>query len=232
MMAASINPKSVFARSASLAALFLAIILLLWLGLRAWHPSAAAYPDQGIEVSAAQAVVDWRKVRADGVNFAYLSATSGDADRDARFADNWQAAAAAGIRRGAVHHYHLCRLARDQATNFIATVPCEPDELPAAVDLDLETSCATRPSRSVLIGELATFIRMVEAHTEKPMVIRVTRDFESEYAVSRAIDRPLWLSSMILSPSYGERPWIMWRANSLRSVDGISGNTAWSVVRP
>jgi lysozyme len=226
------TPRSILNRVGIALAALLALALLIWVGLRSWHPSSSTFPDQGIEVSAAQGEVDWRKVRADGVSFAYLSGTSGDAERDPRFAENWQASAAAGIKRGALHHFHLCRLARDQATNFIATVPREANELPAAVDLDLEASCATRPARSVLIGELATFIRMVEAHTEKPMVIRLSRAFENEYQVSRAIDRPLWLISAILSPSYGERPWIMWQANSNRSVDGVSGAIAWSVVRP
>ena len=84
----------------------------------------------------------------------------------------------------------------------------------------------------MLVEEVATFIRMVEAHTEKPMVIRLSRAFETEYAISRAINRPLWLSSPLLTPSYGERPWIMWRANPVRAVDGLTGTTGWSVVRP
>ncbi len=226
------TPKSLFARSGTILAILFALGLIGWFSLRAWHPGTSSYPDQGILAGAAQGEVDWRKVHADGVAFAYLSSTSGDSDRDATFAANWQSTAAAGIRRGAVHHYHLCRLARDQATNFIATVPREADELPAALDLDLANSCAARPARSVLIGELATFIRMVEAHTEKPMIIRVSRAFDNEYEVSRAIDRPLWLISPILSPSYGARPWIMWQANANRSVDGVNGSAAWSVVRP
>ena len=208
------------------------IALLIWLGARAWHPSTSTYPQQGLEVSAEQGPVDWPKVKAAGAEFAYLQATLGDTEHDPRFAENWQASAAVGLTRGAVHRFHLCRVARDQATNFIATVPREPAELPAAIDLDLETSCAARPARSVLIQEVATFIRMVESHTEKPMIVRVSRAFENEYAISRAIDRPLWLTSLLLTPSYGERPWIMWRANPARAVDGLTGTTGWSVVRP
>ena len=214
------------------AAALVVLALLLWWGSRVWHPSEDSYPQQGVEVNAAQGKVDWPLVKAAGADFAYIEATRGDSERDAQFAENWQGSAAAGIPRGALHRYNLCRLARDQATHFITTVPREADELPAAIDLDFDEACTSRPDRAVLLQELATFIRMAEAHVEKPLVIRISRAFDKEYAVSRAIDRPLWLTSFLLTPSYGERPWIMWRANASRSVEGLTGTTGWSVVRP
>ncbi len=212
-------------------AVIVAILLLLWLGLRTWHPGRSTYPQQGVDVSEAQGEIDWSKVRSDGSDFAYITATSGDADRDAQFAENWRTSAAAGIKRGAVHHYRLCKLAAEQATNFISTVPREAYELPAVVDLDNDPTCPNPPSRTVVVQELAIFIKAVEAHTEKPMILRVSRAFENEFAVSRAINRPLWLSSFLFAPSYGERPWVMWRANGSRTVDGIAGSVGWSVVR-
>jgi lysozyme len=210
----------------------LALFLLCWLVGRYWHPSRSSFPQQGVDLSAAQGKIDWIKAHEDGVDFAYILATDGDADRDPLFSENWQASAAAGVRRGPLHHYNLCRLAADQATNFIATVPREAAELPATLDLDLGNTCTTLPSRSVVVQEVAAFIRAVEAHTEKPVIVRVSRDFEKEFAVSRAIDRPLWLSSFLLTPSYGERPWLIWRANGSRAVSGINTPVSWSVVRP
>jgi lysozyme len=210
---------------------FLALILTV--SLRNYHPGLATYPQQGVDVSAAQGDIDWVRVHKDGASFAYLLATSGDAEKDPRFADHWETSRAAGLKRGAVHHYDLCRLAQDQATNFIATVPRDSTALPPVVDLDLEEGCTTRPARSVVVSEVAAFIRAVEAHSEKPAILRVSRAFESEFAISRAIDRPLWLSSFLFTPSYGERRWLMWRANSSAAVDGIEqGRVSWSVVRP
>ncbi len=214
------------------AVMALATILLAWAGSRYFRPSLSSYPQQGIEINAEAGPVLWPKIKAAGASFAYVEATEGDLGRDSLFAENWQATAAAGLKRGAIHKFDLCRLARDQATNFISTVPRESYALPAVIDLELSPSCMSKPARSVVVQEIAAFIRMVEAHTEKPMIIRVSRPFEEEYAVSRAIDRPLWLSSFLLTPSYGERPWIMWRANETRAVDGINGVTGWSVVRP
>jgi lysozyme len=203
------------------------LALLLWLGGR-----ASSYPLQGVDVSAKLGKIDWAKVKADGANFAYILATSGETDPDPAFEDNWKESAAAGLRRGAIHRYDLCRLAHDQATSFIATVPREIAELPVVISLDVDGKCKLPPGRDVVVQEVASLVKAIEAHSEKSVILRISRAFETEFALSRAINRPLWLDSFFLTPSYGERAWIMWEANGSRSVDGISQPVPWSVLRP
>jgi lysozyme len=72
---------------------------------------------------------------------------------------------------------------------------------------------------------------MVEAHAGQPAMLYITREFEEHYRVSEAIARPLWLRGLVLPPTYGARPWVMWQASNFRSVDGISGRVDWNVVR-
>jgi lysozyme len=204
----------------------------LWLFATSWAPARADYPVQGIDVSQRQGAIDWRKARADGVDFAYIRATHGARSRDGRFADNWQAAREAGVRRGAYHVYSLCHLANDQATRFIATVPREADALPAAIDLALTPDCTARPDRSIVLRELALFIQMVEAHGGKPAILYLTQEFDDAYQISGAIDRSLWLRRTGLAPSYGTHPWVLWQANPHRRVDGIDGPVDWNVLRP
>jgi lysozyme len=210
---------------------FLIIAALMFFYTRSWTPSRASYPVQGIDVSHHQGTIDWNRVRADGVEFAYIKATEGADMRDARFTENWRGANQAGIKRGAYHFFTLCRLARDQAENFIALVPRDADALPYALDLEFGGNCSARPARAVILAEITTFIQMVEAHSEKPMVLYMTKEFEDEYKVSEAIDRSLWLRSIFFPPDYATHPWVMWQASNLRAVDGISGSVDWNVVR-
>jgi lysozyme len=198
---------------------------LFWFAV-SWRPNLAAYPIQGIDVSHHNGEIAWPSVAAD------IKATEGADMRDPRFAENWMGASRAGMRRGAYHFFTLCRLASDQATNFISTVPRDPQALPAAIDLEFGGNCSERPARQVLLQELATFIQEVEAHTGKPIVIYTTKEFENQYRVSEAINRQLWLRSLVFPPTFGARPWAMWQASSFRQVDGISGRVDWNVVRP
>lgn len=207
------------------------IAVLTFLFARSWTPSRENYPVQGVDVSHHQGAIDWNRVRADGVDFAYIKATEGADMRDARFTENWRGSGQAGVKRGAYHFFTLCRLARDQAENFIALVPRDADALPYALDLEFGGNCSARPARGVILAEITTFIEMVEAHSEKPMVIYMTKEFEDQYKVSEAIDRSLWLRSIFFPPDYASHPWVMWQASNSRAVDGISGPVDWNVVR-
>jgi lysozyme len=208
------------------------LALALWIYAGHWTPSRSTYPLQGIDVSADQGEIDWRKVRADGADFAYIKASEGANIRDALFASNWDNTREAGLRRGAVHEFTLCRLARDQATNFIATVPREANMLPAAMTLTFSETCTAQPDRKVLLTEIALFIEMVEAHTGKAMILYLSKDFEEAYQISSAVDRSLWLRRMVLPPDYGSHPWVIWQASHRKQIDGISRPVNWNVVQP
>jgi lysozyme len=197
-----------------------------------WRPSLRHYPVQGIDVSHHQGNVDWSKVRAAGVAFAYIKATEGGDHRDADFTKNWHQSRAAGLRHGAYHFYTLCRPAADQAANFIAAVPREPDALAPVVDLEFGGNCSARPSREVLLRELTIFLMAIEQHAGRAAILYITREFDEAYGITRAFDRPLWLRRMLLPPNYGARPWTIWQASAFRSVDGIEGRVDWNVMRP
>ena len=58
-----------------------------WEGKAPWQ-----YPLHGIDVSKWQGEIDWGRVRASGVDFAFIKATEGGDLVDDRFAENWVAA--------------------------------------------------------------------------------------------------------------------------------------------
>nr|WP_302054083.1 GH25 family lysozyme [Sphingomonas tagetis] len=204
----------------------------VWWFAGRWAPSRADYAVQGIDVSDANGAVDWAMVKARDVDFAYARATAAAATRDARFPGHWAAIAEAGIRRGAIHVFSLCAVAADQAGAFVATVPRDPDALPAAIDLDFHDDCPARPDRQVVLDEVRQLAATIETHSGKPVVLRVSPEFEAEYRVSEAIPRPLWSVGNFFAPDYATRPWRMWRSSNLRRVDGIDRPVNWNVVAP
>jgi lysozyme len=195
-----------------------------------WQPSVDDFAVQGVDVSAATGSIDWGTARAQGVDFAYLAATSGDAGRDPVFANQWRALEGGDIRRGALHAYSLCRLAVDQADHFNATVPRADDALPAAVAFDFAADCADRPERDVLLREIAAFLARVERHTGQRMLIRVSPAFEAEYRLSEQVPRTFWAQRNWVQPGYLARPWRMWQANAARPVEGFERPVSWDVV--
>ncbi len=203
-----------------------------WSWATAWAPSAERYPLQGIDLPENPRAIEWGSVRAAGADFAYLVATSGADRRDSSFEANWAALPQAGLRRGAVHLYSLCQDATAQANAFNTVVPRAADALPAAVDVDYRADCAARPDQAALARDVARFVERVEAHTGKPVLLRLSRALEGDYAVSASVQRPIWAIGNAFSPGYAARPWRMWRASDLRRIDGVEGPVNWNVVAP
>ena len=214
---------------AALATLLLAYAL--WNYVTAWSPSRGEYSVQGLVVDESNGKPNWAMLGATGVDFAYLTATEGATKRDASFASNLEAVSEAGIRYGALHHFDICRLASDQATLFITTVPRAKNALSAAVQLDFKGSCSSKPNRELILSELTTFLNQIEAHSGTPAVLLIARDFEKIYGISGAIDRQIWVEGTWFLPDYSAKPWVMWTANRSRSVSGVDGRVRWAVVR-
>lgn len=202
-----------------------------WRYVTAWAPSRDEYPVQGIVVNESNGRPNWAELGATGVDFAYITAVEGARARDAEFQANLAGAQDAGIRFGALHHFDICRLASDQATMFITSVPRNERALPPAVQLDFSETCKGRPNRALILSELATFLNQIEAHSGTPAILLLTPEFEKEYQVSKSIDRTVWLEGNWLLPDYSARPWVMWTANLKRRIDGVDGPVRWVVVR-
>lgn len=221
----SLNARKIAIGVAAILAIF-----VLWRVITGWAPSRADYPMQGVAVDENNGKPFWPTLAATGVDFAYLTATVGDKKRDAEFATSLAAVREAGIRFGAIHRFDICRLATDQATLFITTVPRYDNALPPAVELGFSDTCTGRPDRALILSELATFLSQIEAHSGSPAVLMVSKDFEDQYKVTGSIDRNVWLERTWLLPDYAAKPWVMWTANPQRRVAGLNGSVRWAVV--
>jgi lysozyme len=108
----------------------------------------------GIDVSHYQGTVDWDKVLAQRVSFAFVKATQGRALYDPTFVANWQDTETIHAKTPSFHHgaYHFMTAVDSpdlQASNFIQTVGKNvASDLPAC--LDVEWDLETRSGKLVL----------------------------------------------------------------------------------
>ncbi len=111
-------------------------------------------------------------------------------------------------------------------------LPRRADALPAVVWLDYDDRCPDRPTRSLLLSELATFLAQIEAHMGKRSLIAPGPAFESDYQVTKGIARTIWLRRDFFEPDYAAHPWAMWQANNYVRLSGADGTIGWNVLRP
>jgi lysozyme len=200
-----------------------------WVGVVPGH-----YRVHGIDVSKYQGDIDWRRVHASGVSFAFIKATEGGDHTDDRFAENWAAARAAGVPRGAYHYYYFCRPAEEQAAWFMNHVPKDPAALPPVLDLEWthkSRTCRYRPDGETVRSEARAFLKAVQRRYGKRPVIYTTVDFYRDNELWRLEGYPFWLRSVAGHPSevYPDQDWHFWQYTGTGVVDGIEGPTDLNV---
>jgi lysozyme len=191
-------------------------------------PSLGKYPIRGIDVSHHQGNIDWKRVRAGGVHFAYIKATEGADFTDAKFPDNWRESGSVGIVHGAYHFFTLGTSGQSQAANFIARVPIDESALAPAIDLEFSGyNLNRRPSSDEFQRELSIFWDAIVGHYGKVPVVYTASDFQKQYLSAMPIER-LWIREVILVPTSG---WTFWQFTPRARVAGISGFVDMNVFR-
>ena len=204
-----------------------------WWRLQHWTPDPAQYPDQGAEVSAADGPVRFATLKALGARFVYLDASDGAAIEDPAFAANLAEARKAGLKVGAVHRFDPCAMADGQSANFVVRVPRGRDLLPPAIALDRTAEdCPAPVGEAAVESELMTLINQIEAHAGRPVILQVSKAFEDRYGLASRIERNLWVVGTWRRPTYVQRPWLMWTANTSFASEAADEPLRWVVVRP
>ncbi len=216
------------------AALLLALAGLVAYAEGLWipnFPSKADFPVRGLDVSRHQGAIQWPLVPADEFRFVYIKATEGGDHRDARFGENWQGSAAAGLRRGAYHFFTMRTPGLQQAANFLTVVPDDPETLPPAVDLEFGGNSSARPSVADFRRELELFLATVRQARRREPVIYTTMEFRDQYLRDFTAPR-LWIRSVFTKPSLPEgEPWLLWQFSGRTRVRGIAGFVDQNVFR-
>lgn len=214
-----------------LALALLALVLLVGGALRlrtAFLPTGDDFVP-GIDVSHHQGAIDWHAVAGDGVRFAWIKATEGGDWTDRRFAENWAAAGAAGVPRGAYHFFTFCRPAAEQAAHFLAVAPA--GELPDAVDVEYGGNCAARPDTPTLSAELRLFLDTVEAARGRRPFVYVTGEVFRDHPGALHGEQ-LWVRSLFHPVRWGVwAPARVWQYSAMGRVAGIEGPVDRNVVR-
>jgi len=191
-------------------------------------PGPSDYEVGGIDVSRYQGDIDWNSVRTSGVRFAWIKATEGGDRLDEKFEQNWAAAKAAGLPRGAYHFAYWCRPMEEQAAWFIAHVPNDPEALPPVLDVEWNAqsrTCPKRIPREIALAQMKIMLAAMEHAYGKKPVIYTSIDFHHDVMEGEFPDYTVWVRSVKCHPSlkYGTRHWNFWQHTAEGHVAGIHG---------
>lgn len=197
------------------------------------YPDPGEFPVRGIDVSHHQGDIDWKKIAAQDIQFAYIKATEGEDFLDQDFKHNWHAAESVGILPGAYHYFTLCKTGYEQANNFLSRIGTPSSQsLPPAVDLEFGGNCKARPSPEAFRKELKIFLDLVQQAWGCRVVLYSTPDFYPVYLQEHFVQNPLWIRDLYQQPNENEyRQWQFWQYANRGKLDGIKGFVDLNVSR-
>jgi lysozyme len=183
-----------------------------------------------VDVSHWDEEIDWKKVKASGINKAMIKATEGLDHVDHLFVKNWTYAKEAGLQRGAYHFFHPAMDPIKQANFFLKTVGTLVDyDMPCCIDW--ETHDEIKSSTEIESGKL--FLETIHKATKKTPIIYSGGYYMNELGNPISLQRyPLWLADYRQSPHI-PKPWTCtwaWQYTDKANVPGIKTQCDMSIV--
>nr|WP_255491091.1 GH25 family lysozyme [Dysgonomonas sp. 520] len=175
-----------------------------------------------MDISHHQGIIDWQKLDKKYTQFVFMKATEGVTHVDTLFERNYREAKKQNIPVGAYHFFTFCKPGKEQAENFIKTVPKDRSDMPPAIDLEYSGNCKRDNHLENLIDEISEYIQIVEDYYEKKVVIYATEDFYNDYLVTNLLDNPIWIRDIYREPRLvNDRPWMFWQYANRGRLKGI-----------
>jgi len=177
---------------------------------------------EGIDLSGYQPTVDWTKVAASGIAFAFIKATEGTTLIDHAFADHWARAKQANLLRGAYHFFRPKQDAAAQARFFLARLS-DPGELPPVLDVEVVNGVPL----AQIAASVGAWLDIVTASVGRPIVYTSPSFWNALPDVSTIASKAdLWVANWgARSPAavHGWSKWTFWQFTNKATISGIPG---------
>ena len=192
---------------------------------------------RGVDVSAHQKEVDWRRVAATGMDFAMIRAgyrgyTSGGIVKDAWFDANMRGALANGLQVGVYFFSQALtpREAEEEARQLLEWIRDYPVTYPVVFDWeeqDKEGSRTQGTDGNTVTACALAFCKVIEDAGYLPMTYGSPRKvYSGGIQLEYLQDYPFWLAHYTkdTAPTSFRYNYQMWQYSSSGQVDGIEGN--------
>lgn len=195
-------------------------------------PSESTSPDppdlgenvklRGIDVSSWQDIIDWKRVKQSGVDFAILR-SSFYVKKDRTFEYNIEQAQKAGVMVGVYHYCYATTVpeALEEARYFLSVI--EPYELDFPVILDFEDPSLEDMSKTKLTTIAKAFLDEVKNAGYYAMLYANKHWMTKLLDMNRLSEYDVWLAEWRTAPTYSGNFGI-WQYSSEGRVAGIRGD--------
>jgi lysozyme len=180
---------------------------------------------KGIDVSVYQGTIDWAKVKAGGLAYAFIRVSDGVNSPDSKFVANWAGAKNAGVLRGVYQFFRPSQDPIAQADLMLGKMgTLGGDDLSPVLDVEATDGLAP----AAIAAKIKTWVSYVATKTKRVPIIYTGFYFWRDQVGGPTIGTsPLWVAAygtpcpMVPTPW---TKWAFWQYSSTGAVSGIAGN--------
>lgn len=180
---------------------------------------------QGIDVSEWQGNIDFKKVKADGIDVVYIRAGQGFSYEDAKFERNYEEAKKNGLKIG-VYHYVTARSVEDaklQAKFFASLISNKKIDCKLAMDFESFGNLSNTQINEISLA----YLKELERLTKKEVIV-YSNTYSAKYKFNSEVAKyPLWVAQYGVNEPQDNGKWKNWQGyqySSTGRVRGINGN--------
>lgn len=194
--------------------------------------------EKGIDVSSYQGTIDWKKVKAAGVQFAILKVIRKDLNPDKQFEANWSGCEAAGMTIQGVYNYSYATNVEKAKTDARKVVSILGSDRHPMVWIDVEDTVQKNLGQK-LVDIIKAYEEVIRSagmqfgvYTGKYFYNSYIKPYQNQVK-----DIPFWIAryptdkvmEVSINPSANYKPAVHpilygWQYSSKGKVDGVSGN--------
>ena len=195
----------------------------------------------GIDVAEFQKTIDWKKVKDDSVEFAYIrlgrrGATQGDLYMDERFEENYKGARENDIKVGVYFFSQALdeKEAIEEAHFVLSALENKPIDLPIAYDLEevfLEDDLVSRIfllDKEQLTKNAIAFVNEIKKFGHEAVIYTYPYWLTNFYILDEIKDIPLWYAQYDISKPEIDLPLYMWQYSG--TISGIKEPTDLNIM--
>lgn len=196
----------------------------------------------GIDVSEFQEKIDWKKVREDDVEFAYIrigrrGATTGLLYEDKRFEENYKGAKDNGIKLGVYFFSQAIdeKEALEEAAWVLEHLKGKEVDLPIVYDceevfLEDEKPRLEGIDRKQLTDNTIAFAEEMKKNGYEVMIYTYQYWADTYYEMDRISVYPIWFAQYDTDIPSFEWPFNIWQYSNRGTISGIKGETDLNIM--
>ena len=197
----------------------------------------------GIDVAEFQGDINWKKVKEDSVEFAYIrlgrrGATQGDLYMDDYFETNYKGARENGIKVGVYFFSQALdeKEAVEEAHYVLTHLENKPIDLPIAYDLEevfLEDGLVSRIfllDKVQLTKNAIAFVNEIKKFGHEAIIYTYPYWLTNFYILDEIRDIPIWYAQYDVKKPEIDCPIMIWQYSNKGTINGISKDTDLNIM--